>query len=254
MAFPEIIKGYTQSDGQLAQRIVELGHSSVAAFQRWNGVPETSTIDEATRDILARRRCAVPDIIPEGAAGKSAKWLFKDVTSAHRVSLPTIGREQVNEAWRLSVRRWTEVCGISFTVTEDWGAANVYANSGRIDGAGGVLAWSYLPSDSGRDERIEQLFDDRENWNFEFLLEVATHELGHSIGIGHINRSGNIMHPYAVGNKQLGPQDIEEAVARYGPREEPVPPQPPPQPPGGGSAILNGSVDGKNYVFIGIQV
>lgn len=75
------------------------------------------------------------------------------------------------------------------------------------------------------------------------LGRVACHELGHVLGIPHI-QAGNLMQPtysYSIWTPQAG--DIAEAQGRYGKpvNAPPTPPPPPPVPSGSWTITLTGS-------------
>ena len=132
-----------------------------------------------------------------------------------------------------SVAHWERHCGITFEIVEVSNAHDVNMPVLRIDGPGGVLAWSELPC--GEDRRLQQRYDIRENWGVEWnetggkvsLAKTVCHEIGHAIGIPH-GPKGNVMY-YSSGGwtgPTLGPWDIQEARRRY-----PAAPTPPPEEP-----------------------
>lgn len=146
-------------------------------------------------------------------------------------------------AWGPALKSWEDVCGIEFFEVETKETANIYVTAGRIDVSGMTLAWSHLPCGFTMRDQATQRYDTADAGGvFAAALttqEVAAHEVGHAIGIGHLAR-GNLMQPFAAGNI-ITPKtgDISEAVARYGPprgRPTPVPtptptPIPTPKPP-----------------------
>lgn len=196
-------------------------------------------------ECMPLRRCAMPDF----ATGRACKWPMLTVTYSPRLTLPGLTVEQILAAYQQACNEWNKVCGIRLTFSQDHGRANIYANSGKIDGRSGTLAWSYLPCNANQYSRMEQLYDNAEGWTYDWLVEVACHEIGHAIGISH-GPKGALMYAYSGGGRVMAPQawDIEEAVARYGVPEEP----PVPAPPGGldvsGVLIINGKVFNLNPV------
>lgn len=101
------------------------------------------------------------------------------------------------------------------------------------------------------------------------MFQVAAHELGHSLGLGHSSVRDSLMAPFYQKYKpkfKLHQDDILAIQALYGPRETaitPEKPQPPkpvdPDPSGDGPDLCQDSVidavtrlsDGSTYVFKG---
>lgn len=133
--------------------------------------------------------------------------------------------------------RWAAVAPLRFVEVADSGpspSANEYAGTGRpmirlghraIDGAYNVLAYGYYPGASGLSGDVH--FDQDEVWstNPAFgrdLLEVATHEIGHALGLAHSNVGSSIMSAryggyYAgLGSSFLFADDINGVRALYG--------------------------------------
>lgn len=171
-------------------------------------------------DVMPRLRCAMPDFATKG----QCKWPMLAVTHASRVELPGLTPAQITAAFREACQAWNAVCGIQLAISDDYERANIYAHSGKIDGRSGTLAWSYLPCGASRTSRMEQLYDSAESWSYNWLVEVAAHEIGHAIGLSH-GPKGSLMYAYSGGGSVRRPQtwDIAEAVARYGKPQTPPP-------------------------------
>ncbi|CAF1048702.1 unnamed protein product [Adineta steineri] len=94
----------------------------------------------------------------------------------------------------------------------------------RFDGPGGTLAYSYLPpSGMIRFEAEEPWTDDYTKTGFNLRL-VATHEIGHALGLGYSNNPSSIMfEQYQLFQpEQLLPRDDRDAIrALYGLRSTP---------------------------------
>lgn len=200
------------------------------------------TTDEASLlRYLELPRCGSPDFARGPNAAGMCQWPVGHVVRVGwSISLPGIDAETINTAFRNALRSWEAVCGIRFE-TDITGTANIDARSGPIDGAGNVLAWSYLPCGASTTTRLSQLYDSRDQWTVygpRMLEAVICHEVGHALGLDHLGR-GQLMAPTVSANiwtPQAG--DIAQVVARYGrpkplPKPEPEEPEsPPPAPPG----------------------
>lgn len=205
----------------------------------------TLTLQEAQEKyidapIFGRLRCAMP----ERASAGSCKWPMKVVHFRQQLSLPGLTDAQIDQAYRQACNAWNAVCGVQLTPAASGDAINIDAASGKIDGRSGTLAYSYLPCNSSPTSRMAQLYDNSESWTYNWLVEVACHEIGHAIGLDHSTDKQALMYPYSHGGALLGPQadDIQQIVARYGPATVPVPPDPPMPgvPQIGGVIIING--------------
>ena len=180
-----------------------------------------AAIDEIAAQLgfAPKRRCSMP----ESTRASMCIWRHQPVTCCIRGSLNGVSEARVKEIYQHAIATWNACCDIGAAWTDDFNHANIYANCGPIDGASGTLAWSYLVPCGGASEniRIEQLYDNKEGWTENWLLEVMLHELGHAFGLDHINTAQALMYPYSAGGSTLAPTKYEAAimVPKYG---EPV--------------------------------
>lgn len=201
---------------------VEL-EKAVKAYQEFHGLNPTGHVGPNTAHRINRRRCGLPDFNITAAGGKPCKWPMKKILYYHEIKMPGITDEQVRDAYDIAFSQWAEICDIEPQRAESPKTANIYAKSGTgkahgLDNRGGTLAWSELPCDVHENIQLDQMFDEAEPWSFNMAVAVICHELGHALGLGHLN-NGNLMAPYYDPNV-TAPQkgDIEEMVKLYGKR------------------------------------
>lgn len=201
---------------------------AVCAYQRFNGIDECGCVDYATAHRINRRRCGLPDFGLTDPNGAPCKWPMSKITYYHEIKMPGMTEEQVREAYDVAFSQWAEVCNIEPVRADNHERANIYARSGlgkkyHLDNKGGTLAWSELPCGVAENVQLDQMFDEAEPWSFNMAVAVICHELGHALGLPHLN-NGNLMAPYYDPNV-TAPQkgDIEEIVKLYGKRSKKYP-------------------------------
>lgn len=195
-------------------------------YQKFNEIAVTGAVDEQTAHRLSRRRCGLPDFGLTAPSGRACKWPMRKITYFNELSLPGLTKDQVHTAYDIAFNQWAEVCNIEPLRVEKKEVANIYAKSGRgkknnLDSRGGTLAWSELPCDVSPNIQLDQMFDEAEDWSFSMAIAVMCHELGHALGLGHLN-FGALMAPY-YDPQVTKPQeeDIREIRRLYGKRKQP---------------------------------
>ena len=131
---------------------------------------------------------------------------------------------------------WSEVSNLKFT-RKEFGNVHIEMRfvRGEHDGSDGLRKMrgsAYYPSAGG-----EIFLDDEENWSLDSynshvftktnLLIVATHELGHALGLEHSKKKTSLMEPggtlFLVREVKLDMDDIEAIQALYGAPDLPRP-------------------------------
>jgi predicted Zn-dependent protease len=153
-----------------------------------------------------------------------------------------------------ALRRWSAVADVTFVEVADSASVDIRFGLGTFDGPYGILAeTSYYYSDGDFLPDVTVSFDQAETYtssssgltlsggiSFE---AVATHEIGHALGLDHYTGGPAIMNPYASADiTNLTQSDIDGIQALYGP------PSNQPQVPAG-DIVTNGTA--ANDVLLG---
>jgi hypothetical protein len=199
---------------------------AIKAFQSFHGLETTGVVGPKTANNINKRRCGLPDFNITAANSAPCKWPMPAITYFHQVKLPGLTAEQVKEAYDIAFSQWAKVCDIEPVRVDGPAKANIYAKSGvgrsnGLDDRGGTLAWSELPCGVAENVQLDQMFDEAEAWSFNMAVAVICHELGHALGLPHLE-NGNLMAPYYDPNV-TAPQkgDVKEIVKLYGKRMKP---------------------------------
>ncbi|QQP53092.1 Uncharacterized protein FKW44_005439, partial [Caligus rogercresseyi] len=192
---------------------VETGASKIKSgllrFQEYNGLDQTGVLDDATRELINQPRCGVSDIDPQ----KENKWNRKLLTYAigslpEELSFDARGVEtQITQAFRNGADSYR---GADIQIDFMKGR---HGDGNAFDGPSGVwLTQTWALTRPRRPMR-----------SYTQLYQVAVHEIGHSLGLGHSRDKSAIMAPMYkswISSLRLGQDDILEVQRRYGPAKE----------------------------------
>ncbi|MCX6595169.1 MAG: matrixin family metalloprotease, partial [Acidobacteria bacterium] len=158
-----------------------------------------------------------------------------------------VDNNRVKSEARRALDEWAKYIQVTFTEGTNLAAARTLAfRFGRgstgvpqpFDGPGRTLAYAYYPSPPNPEPAAGDLyFDDDENWQFGGadidVFSVVLHELGHSLGLGHSDATGDVMYPYYRRATALSAGDVAAIRTMYATRTAggtPTPPTPPTTP------------------------
>ena len=167
---------------------------------------------------------------------EGSRWRVNEISYRISKYSDQLSKKTVDNIIRKAFNTWSEVTNLKF-VEKKSGKVHIdirfekgeHGDDAKFDGPGGFRAHAYFPGYGG-----DAHFDDDEKWtlgqttskNGSRLLLVATHELGHSLGLGHSEHKNALMassHEEWKGKVKLSDDDIQAIQALYGKPGEPRP-------------------------------
>ncbi|XP_066921738.1 interstitial collagenase-like [Clytia hemisphaerica] len=223
--------------------------SSLREFQEFAGLSVTGLCDLATLRQMTLPRCGLNDLVL--TKGKRKKryvhqgsiWKKNLLTWKLYGTGRTLPRNTILTVMRQAFKFWRDKAAIDFQELSDSDDSepdivvkfveSYHKDPFPFDGPGGTLAHAFYPhSNKGLSGDVH--FDDSEDYTYQSprgrnLLWVATHELGHSLGLAHSRERKAVMYPWYTTYKpgfKLNDDDVLGIQLLYGPRTGTTPPPP----------------------------
>lgn len=223
---------------------------AVKLFQTFFQLKEDGLLGPKSLRAMEAPRCCVPDTL----AATNRKWNRREIRYYIDGYVSGLSRSVTANIIKAAWKSWANHVDLVFIRTNNRSLANIMIGVGRgtrynFDGSGGTLAWAQLPS--GNDRQLRTRFDLDETWISNptkrgiLLLNVAAHEFGHLLGLGHSSVSGALMAPFY--NPRIDEPQQKDDVSRIHSIYEAVePPKPKPTPtPKPGRQTVTIVVEGK---------
>ncbi|CAO2636201.1 Interstitial collagenase A, partial [Lemmus lemmus] len=207
-------------------------------MQKFLGLEMTGKLDSNTMDVMLKPRCGVPDVGDFSTFPGSPKWRKTHLTYRVENYTPDLPRESVDSAIEKALKVWEAVTPLKFSRLSE-GEADIMISFAAgvlnmcpcpsehgdfipFDGPGAVLAHAYAP---GPGINGDAHFDDDEQWTEDTtgtnLFLVAAHELGHSLGLFHSDKTEALMYPVYKSSTdlarfRLSQDDVDGIQSLYG--------------------------------------
>ena len=161
-------------------------------------------------------------VCPVSTDDSVRRWGKMDIKYAIHGRDGDLDKEVWDRQFNLAFKSWERVTPIKFTQVDTIDEHDIHITTGgyeddsRFGSLGGILAWAQLPRGSKFNGTLITKFDIAEEWTLHKLLAVASHEVGHLLGLRHSANKRALMYPYIGNICEPQSEDIQRIQELYG--------------------------------------
>lgn len=173
---------------------------AIKSFQKMAGLSDNGVLGKESFSSLStlitgdEEDASEAPAIPAGSAAPgnpASGLLFYCVEDDLRNAI--IGSTKANRLIAEAVFNWVVELDLSLQRTSNPDEANIIMKWENLDGrAGGTLGRAHIGG-RGVTQQLCLRFDNNERWQEKTFLNTATHELGHILGLNHVNDQNQLM-------------------------------------------------------------
>jgi hypothetical protein len=199
--------------------------AALRSMQHFLGLRTTGTYNEETATAMGKKRCGFPDVNAVGSFTlQGNKWPPRLLTWKLVNKSPKLLDTETMRALEEAFSEWSRYLPetMSFRQVPDDAdilvefASKIHGDGFPFDGPGNVLAHAFFPPPNNGLLAGDLHFDEEEDWHEHFLMQVALHELGHSLGLQHSTDPNAVMYPFFNDLGKLQTDDIAAIRQLYG--------------------------------------